>query len=152
MSYRLTLSDRIRSARRLSALSRKQVASALNVSESAVAQWEHPDGTHPTLDKLARFASVAMVSFEWLATGAGEPARQLDKAPCTLEVFAQDADEEFLLLAWRRSPPKLRRAMRALIGAAVGLDEPASPGSFASDPLSSHMEIRFSDSDASEDA
>jgi transcriptional regulator with XRE-family HTH domain len=63
--------NRIRQARRHATLSQQQLAAQVGVHRSAVAQWEQPGGSHPTVENLARVAAVTSVSFEWLATGRG---------------------------------------------------------------------------------
>jgi transcriptional regulator with XRE-family HTH domain len=120
MKYQLTLADRIRSARRVSSISRQSIAQALGISCNAVAQWEHPDGTIPTIDKLVGVARLTRVSFEWLATGDGDMFPGDSRPAFTLEVFAQDADEELLLAAWRRLKPHLRSALKEIICATSG--------------------------------
>ena len=47
------LSDRIRRARRLAGISQAVLAVQVGVGPSAVAQWELPTGTTPTIDHLA---------------------------------------------------------------------------------------------------
>ena len=66
------LQDRVRHARRLAALSQAALASRVGVGPSAVAQWELPGGTSPTVEHMTRIAQTCDVQFEWLATGRGE--------------------------------------------------------------------------------
>jgi transcriptional regulator with XRE-family HTH domain len=66
-----TAANRVRQARRLAKLSQQQLATLVGVHRSAVAQWEQPGGSHPTVENLARLAAVTAVQFEWLATGRG---------------------------------------------------------------------------------
>ena len=63
--------NRIRQARRHGNLSQQALAERVGVHRSAVAQWEQPGGSHPTMENLARIAISTGVSFEWLATGRG---------------------------------------------------------------------------------
>ena len=63
--------NRVRQARRHANLSQQQLATLIGVHRSAVAQWEQPGGSHPTVENLARLAAVTAVQFEWLATGRG---------------------------------------------------------------------------------
>ena len=63
--------NRIRQARRHGKLSQQALAERVGVHRSAVAQWEQADGSHPTMENLARIAISTGVSFEWLATGRG---------------------------------------------------------------------------------
>ena len=63
--------NRVRQARRHANLSQPQLATLVGVHRSAVAQWEQPGGSHPTVENMARLAAVTSVQFEWLATGRG---------------------------------------------------------------------------------
>jgi transcriptional regulator with XRE-family HTH domain len=106
------LGDRIRTARHRADLSQTELAKALGVSASAVAQWEHPRGTRPSLDNLIRVAEAAAVSFEWLATGvaANRPrARQagmMETPAVSLDVYARTLQEETLLDRFRDVPAR----------------------------------------------
>ncbi len=71
-------SNRVRQARRLAKLSQQSLAQLVGVHRSAVAQWEHPHGCHPTACNLARIALATSVQFEWLATGRGRMCFQSD--------------------------------------------------------------------------
>ena len=103
------LSSRIRHARRLSGLTQASLAKAVNVGPSAVAQWELPHGTSPTIDHLAQIAVVSSVAFEWLATGRGPVAPGTHETPVVdASSFAMDHFEERLLLAFRRVPSRKR--------------------------------------------
>jgi transcriptional regulator with XRE-family HTH domain len=111
-----TVAERVRLARRWSSLTRKALAARVGVSPSAAAQWEQPSGTMPNVENLARIALVARVSFEWLATGRGEPrTSNLDPPAAVLATFAHDLEEEHLLRLWRRLPAGVRERMTALI-------------------------------------
>src|SRR5690242_7819762 len=89
-----TIAERVRLARRWCGLSRKALAAHVGVSSSAAAQWEHPSGTMPSVENLARLAAITRVSFEWLATGRGEPrGGDLDPPVAVLATFAHDLEE-----------------------------------------------------------
>jgi transcriptional regulator with XRE-family HTH domain len=109
------LPDRIRHARRLCGISQAVLAERLGVGPSAVAQWEVPRGTHPTMQHLAHIATATEVSFEWLATGRGAPRAAPEPAapaaPPPSGVVALDLLEERLLLAFRRSAQRRREAL-----------------------------------------
>lgn len=99
----VSLSDRIRRARRLANVSQASLASRVGVGSSAVAQWELAHGTTPTVDHLAAIACCCAVRFERLATGRGEirdPAPV--KHPVDVLVLAETDTEAALLLAIRR--------------------------------------------------
>ena len=106
------MSVRIRYARRLIGLSQSALAKALGVGPSAVAQWELPTGTSPTLAHLTEIAKVAGISFEWLATGRGPIA--LDRVAADDDDTknpATDHAEDRLLTAFRRVPDRKREAL-----------------------------------------
>ena len=65
------LFNRIRQARRGAEMSQSELAAAVGVARSAVAQWERKDGAKPTTDNMSKIAMATAVSFEWLATGRG---------------------------------------------------------------------------------
>jgi transcriptional regulator with XRE-family HTH domain len=106
------LPDRIRHARRLAGISQSGLATQLGVVPSAVAQWELPKGTTPTVAHLASIASIAAVSFEWLATGRGAIRADAVETPALeSSMFAGDVLEERLLLAYRRIPARKREVL-----------------------------------------
>ncbi|EWS77102.1 helix-turn-helix transcriptional regulator [Xylella taiwanensis] len=57
----------------MSGLTQEALAGELGVSRSAVAQWEMEQGTAPSVENLIRLARRSGLSFEYLATGRGEP-------------------------------------------------------------------------------
>jgi transcriptional regulator with XRE-family HTH domain len=100
-------SNRIRQARRNANLSQQQLATLVGVHRSAVAQWEQPGGSHPTVENLARVAAVGSVSFEWLATGRGRMKYVSDLIPgdetpaVLIDYAAQSETEARALVALR---------------------------------------------------
>jgi transcriptional regulator with XRE-family HTH domain len=110
------LPDRIRHARSRAEVSQAALAERLGVVPSAVAQWEVPGGTSPTVTHLAQIAAITGVAFEWLATGRGATAMAADATPAVdRAAFARDMTEERLLLAFRRFSPKRREALARCI-------------------------------------
>ncbi|HET9034087.1 MAG TPA: helix-turn-helix transcriptional regulator [Dokdonella sp.] len=108
-----TLADRIRSARRKASISQSELARRIGVSASAVAQWEHPSGTQPTLQSLVRIFEITGVSIDWLVTGkassSGNVSLGNDDVPAvSLEFFAHCLQEENLLRVFREIPTKCR--------------------------------------------
>lgn len=104
-----TMPARIASARRHAGLTQTELARVVGVVPSAVAQWEGRSGTSPTVANLARVAVSTKHSFEWLATGRGEPAMSVAEVPAVVpDAFAHDADEE-RVLALIRSVSRRRR-------------------------------------------
>ncbi len=113
-----SLSIRIRQARRRLSLSQAGLAQRIGVHRSAVAQWESSDGANPTTTHLSHIASVADVSFEWLATGRGRmPVSNSDDdvTPVSLDYLARDAQEEALLRWFRQLPQKARDSYIAFL-------------------------------------
>ena len=106
------MSARIRHARRRVGLSQSALAKTLGVGPSAVAQWELPTGTSPTLGHLTEIAKVAGLSFEWLATGRGPITRDRDDEHNTdARNAVTDHTEDRLLTAFRRVPNRKREAI-----------------------------------------
>src|SRR5262252_1007889 len=110
--------DRIRRARRNAKLSQTALAERVGVTSSAVAQWEHPDGTCPALGRLQSIATATSVNFEWLATGRGQQHRTAkidgNETPALkLELFALDDAEETLLRRFRMLSPQ---GLQMLVG------------------------------------
>ncbi|GAA0709229.1 helix-turn-helix transcriptional regulator [Dokdonella soli] len=101
------LSDRLRTARHRADLSQTELANAVGVSASAVAQWEHPSGTQPSLGNLVLVAQVTRVSFEWLATGnTSRKSPRISAAAevpaIALDAYARTLQEETLLDHFRQ--------------------------------------------------
>lgn len=89
------------------------------MSASAVAQWEHPHGTQPSLHSLVRIVEVTGVSIEWLITGrsrrAGPAHPATSEVPAiSLEVYARSIHEETLLERFRQIPLQRRPLLIAL--------------------------------------
>lgn len=66
-----SIAIRIREARKLRNMSQKDLAGAVNVTDSAISQYETGQ-TEPTVKNLSSIAIALDCSFEWLATGRGE--------------------------------------------------------------------------------
>lgn len=110
------LNDRVRHARRVAGLSQSRLAEQLGVGPSAVAQWEVPNGTSPTVAHLAHIAKLTQVAFEWLATGRGAIHLNGDGTPAVeTSVFAHDMLEERLLVGFRMLSPKRKEAVVRLV-------------------------------------
>lgn len=65
---------RIRQARELCKLTRRDLATELGVTESAVQQWEDGRG-QPELRRLGPIVMALDVSSDWLLFGTGQPPR-----------------------------------------------------------------------------
>ena len=98
-----------------------QLAIEVGVHRSAVAQWEQPRGTTPSVVHLGKIAEALEISFEWLATGRGR--LKLDAAyepgERTPSDFAHDEMEERILLACRHLNTRKRAAILTLMEALV---------------------------------
>lgn len=73
--------NRVRQARRAAGLSQQELAVRVGVHRSAVAQWEKPSGSNPTMENASRIALSTAVSFEWLVTGRGRMKYRSDIVP-----------------------------------------------------------------------
>ena len=67
----MTHAARIRRARMLTGLSQAELAAKLDLSRSAISQWERFTGTKPNIEHLGLLATLCKVQFEWLSTGRG---------------------------------------------------------------------------------
>lgn len=112
----MTISTRIRAARRAAGLSQSQLAELMNVTRSACSQWEQPQGTAPRGTRLERLATLLGVSVEWLATGNGEMDGR-DRAADTRPSYrnALTDEERELLDAYAHLRKDGRRAVLALM-------------------------------------
>lgn len=105
-----TLANRIRSARTSAELTQSELAGQLGVSAAAVAQWEIPGGTRPTLEHLSAIARVTETTVDWLMTGCGAaPEVGRDAPALELGTFAHDDFEERVLHALRALPRVRKR-------------------------------------------
>jgi transcriptional regulator with XRE-family HTH domain len=85
------------------------LAKTVGVGSSAVAQWELPSGTSPTLGHLIEIAKLSGVAFEWLATGRGPVAMTTQETSAVdVSSFATDQIEDRLLVAFRRVAARKR--------------------------------------------
>lgn len=112
-----TLDNRIRRARSLAGLTQADLALRVGVQRSAVAQWESPNGSLPSMEHLIAIAVQTGVSLEWLGTGRGaaRPDEVAD-APAE-EEQAQDALEIACLRALRRMPRRMRERILSVLQA-----------------------------------
>jgi transcriptional regulator with XRE-family HTH domain len=109
-----SLPTRIRHSRRLGSLTQSALAKAIGVQPSAVAQWELPNGTSPTVPHLLSVADACGVAFEWLATGRGVAGVQaVEIAAIDGSSFAANHFEDRLLIAFRRVPARKRESLVA---------------------------------------
>jgi transcriptional regulator with XRE-family HTH domain len=111
----IQLCDRLRFARQSAKFTQETLAVRLSVTPSAVAQWERPRGTRPSIRHLDGIALATGVSIEWLATGRGNSKRnsvQLDDTPAaTLSAFAHTVEEELMLERFRLLSPSAQDAL-----------------------------------------
>lgn len=90
----MSISARIRKARREAGLSQSQLAELMKVTRSACSQWEQPQGTAPRGSRLQRLATLLGVSVEWLATGRdADGSRTADPIPAYHEALSSDERE-----------------------------------------------------------
>ena len=62
---------RIRQVRLKAKMSQSQLGQCVGVHRSAVALWESPKGSFPSVEHLIGIARTTDCCFEWLATGRG---------------------------------------------------------------------------------
>lgn len=91
MNVPIELKDAIRQARIACNLTQKELAARLNVSTSAVAQWE-VGNNNPSLDKIIDICTVLGISASSVF-GPGRPYEGL---------FVQTGDEFELITLWRK--------------------------------------------------
>jgi transcriptional regulator with XRE-family HTH domain len=105
-----SMAVRIRQARSLAVMTQGELARAVGVNRSAVAQWERErGGTHPSVAHLAAIALATKVTFEWLATGRGQPRCAAEiEVPAVAPAYTIDALEARCLDAVRRLPRQQR--------------------------------------------
>ena len=119
------LCHRIRTVRLNAKLTQASLAQQLGVTSSAVAQWEHPAGTRPSIEHLDEIARATRSAFEWLATGRGNNKRHFNQAredetpAVTLSSFAQSVEEELLLERFRALSSIARDALNKFLNAVV---------------------------------
>jgi transcriptional regulator with XRE-family HTH domain len=114
-----SLPDRIRCARRKTSISQSELARRIGVSASAVAQWEHPSGTQPSLSSLVRIQEITGVSMDWLVMGKSmkrnEVVADQDEVPAvSMDYFAHCIQEEDLLRIFREIPTTCRALLLTL--------------------------------------
>jgi len=117
--YATTLGERIRVARLRAGLSQAALARKSNVTASAVAQWEHPLGTRPDVDRLQSIATATNVPLTWLVSGpalasATAQVFELETPAIAIDVYAETLVEETLLKDFRQMSPQAREHFAAL--------------------------------------
>lgn len=116
-SYAVTrnLGARIRQARRRVGMTQSQLAERLKVGRSAVGNWESTTGISPASARLREVAVVTGVSYEWLATGRGDPAAHELERPAVDGELVDDPLERRLLSAFRTCRSTTRRVVLQMI-------------------------------------
>lgn len=104
------IGTRIRSARRIAGITQAGLAERLNVTRSAVANWERVSGVWPASSRLMAIAVTTGVSYEWLATGRGMPTNEVPP-PAVAGELVDDPKELRLLRAYRGCQSAVRRAL-----------------------------------------
>jgi transcriptional regulator with XRE-family HTH domain len=110
------LCDRLRFARQSAKFTQEILAFRLGVTPSAVAQWERPRGTRPSIRHLDGIAQATGVPIEWLATGRGNSKRSRngpsdDTPAAILSAFAHTVEEELMLDRFRLLSPAAQDAL-----------------------------------------
>ena len=84
-------------------MTQTELAAAVGVRRSAVAQWESVDGTSPSTEHLAEIAIKTSVQFEWLATGRGPSQLNeiaMVEAAIVSDIAANDIDCDASEMPW----------------------------------------------------
>ena len=113
-----TLANRIREAREKVGLSQAEVAKSLNISASAVNQWEQGLSKNIKLEHFFDLAALLQQDPQWLGAGTVFPQRRRTRAtlPARCQpVVSLNGDEKVLLHHFRRLPDKLRRQLLKFI-------------------------------------
>lgn len=109
------LGVRIRIARRQASMTQMQLAERLKVGRSAVGNWESATDISPASVRLREIALVTGVSYEWLATGRGEPSAHELERPAVDAELVYDATERRLLSAFRACKAVTRQAVLQMV-------------------------------------
>lgn len=96
----MEISTLIRKTRIEAGLTQAELGKKLSVGQSAVSQWESPDGTKPQLEHRIKLSVILQIPFEQLLPEVGEVAESLLKDPQVLQLVYN-----FLQL-----PPSMRAA------------------------------------------
>jgi transcriptional regulator with XRE-family HTH domain len=132
----LTLTQRIRLARRHGGLSQAALAEHAGVHRSAVSHWESSKPKRPNIGHLLAIAVATGVQFEWLATGRGSMlvAESVSADGTAVAEGPGDTQESELLRAFRDVPlqsrPVLvelaRQLARQRLGPRTGVAKPTT--------------------------
>lgn len=113
LPHRMSLSDLIRSKRKLRGLTQVGLAELLNVNKSAVAQWEL-DQTAPSVDKMSRLRDVLGIDRAAEATSGFPNGYQFVEEPeklALLKLFdLMDHDERMIVLRMIQGAVSQKRA------------------------------------------
>lgn len=106
-----SLGIRIRKARLQKRMTQGELAEALKISRSAVGNWESPTGILPSSARMTAIALVLEVSYEWLATGRGEPSLSPDWTSGTYAEMVDDPVERRVLHMFRNARSATRKTV-----------------------------------------
>lgn len=118
-----TVASRLRNRRMGLCLTQAELAQKIEVSRSAVAQWESHAGSLPSTASFTSLAAVLGCNFEWLATGRGprsadsvSPGEDSAAAAVDFRYFARDDAEEQLIAAFRELDEYDQEVVSTLVG------------------------------------
>ena len=115
-----TFASRIRRVRAACKITQSDLARKVGVQRSAVAQWEQPDGTTPSVASLSKIATMTDVNFEWLATGRGAMKhKDHETTAVVIEDYAYDHMEGRLLQTFRQLSTRKREALLGFLESLV---------------------------------
>ncbi len=111
----MSISARIRQARKDADISQSSLAGMLGVTRSACSQWESAQGTAPRRERMEQLAGVLGVSYEWLATGRKpkeeKTAFMIKEGSVPAYRAAMTDEQEELLKLYNALPMKMRKAL-----------------------------------------
>lgn len=96
-------------------MTQRQFGALLHVSRAAVTSWEVGARSSPSVSHLMEIARISGVSFEWLATGHGNPLLHISDNVVPFGEIAKDKEERRLLKAYRNSSERVRREILEVI-------------------------------------
>lgn len=119
MIFAMDIGDRIRSRRRALDMTQQELAAAVEVDKSAVAQWENGGKSRKgiTTTNLIKVARALRVKVSDLTGDASQD----------LQLTTSDPDEIALIDAFRALPPALKQVHLQLLVVAAGIDQAPKP-------------------------
>ena len=114
----MSLNIRIRTARLGVRLTQAELARRLNVTRTAVVNWESATNrSRPSSERLEEICRQTNVAWEWLATGRGPTSLSIDSILAADAELIDDPTERRLLQAFRARSSHIKQAVLTLLEA-----------------------------------